>query len=179
MENSSSFVVFPFGTLAALCTVQSASSDWLHLAADIRSLPIFPLNLELRDCKNAMVTVMMKLSIYKVTCCLLWLLCQWKCLPQRTPRSCRMLHRLHVVARCISRRCKRELFIASPSIIFYLAGSTYPLLTSAGQRSFFLSFAKVFIAASRRIRTPLSTVVRSFYCVIYAALQRFPKPRES
>ncbi len=41
------FVVFTYDILAALCTMQSASSDWLHFAAGIRLLPTFPHNLEL------------------------------------------------------------------------------------------------------------------------------------
>ncbi len=47
-KNNGWFVVFPYGILAALCTVQSASSDWLHLTADTRSLHTFPRNLKLR-----------------------------------------------------------------------------------------------------------------------------------
>ncbi len=39
-HRSGYFVVFPYGILMALCSVQ-----WLHLAADIRSLPTFLLNL--------------------------------------------------------------------------------------------------------------------------------------
>ncbi len=42
------FVIFPYGCLAALCTVQSASSNWWHLPTGIRSLPTFLLNLESR-----------------------------------------------------------------------------------------------------------------------------------
>ncbi len=47
-KNSGRFVGFPYDILAALYTVQSATSDWLHLAADIHSLPTFLCNLELR-----------------------------------------------------------------------------------------------------------------------------------
>ncbi len=46
---SGQFVVFPFGILAALCSVQSASSDWLHLAAGTYSFPTFLLNLVLHS----------------------------------------------------------------------------------------------------------------------------------
>ncbi len=38
------FIIFPYGTLVALCSVQSASFDWLYLATDVRSLSTFPLN---------------------------------------------------------------------------------------------------------------------------------------
>ncbi len=81
-----------------------------------------------------------------------------------------MLHQLHIMARSVSCCCKRERSIALPSIVFYLAASTYPLLTHAGQR-FFL-FAKVIFAAGRGVHTTLLTVVHPLYCVILAASRR-------
>ncbi len=63
-----------------------------------------------------------------------------------------MLHQFHVVAHFPS-RCKRERSIASPAILFYLAASLYPLLTSAGQRSFFpsfVNFSSLLVAGSVR-----------------------------
>ncbi len=46
-KTNDQFVVFPYGISAALRThTECPSSDWLHLAADIRSLPTFSLSLE-------------------------------------------------------------------------------------------------------------------------------------
>ncbi len=60
-----------------------------------------------------------------------------RCLPQRTPRSGRRLHWLHVAAHRVSHRCKREHSIASPSIdILFKRTSTHPPLTRVGQRIF-------------------------------------------
>ncbi len=62
---------------------------------------------------------------------------QGDCSLQRTPRSGRRLHRLHVAECHISRRCKRERSIASPSIdILFKRTRTHPPLTHAGQRIF-------------------------------------------
>ncbi len=54
-KNSGQFILFPYGILAALCPMQSASSDWLHLAADIHLLPTFLLNLELVHCPGTLI----------------------------------------------------------------------------------------------------------------------------